>query len=209
MKLTSSSFTDGQAVPVAHAFCGPEPEAHVTLSDNMSPQLSWADAPEGTKSFVLICHDPDVPSMAGDVNQEGRVVPADLERKDFYHWVLVDIPATVIDLETGADSDGVTPQGKDETQGPHGSRRGINGYTGWFAGDQDMGGNYFGYDGPCPPWNDSIVHHYVFTIYALDIESCPVVGAFEGSEVLAEIEGHILGQASLTGLYSLNPDVAV
>ncbi|MCP4452124.1 MAG: phospholipid-binding protein, partial [Planctomycetes bacterium] len=98
---------------------------------------------------------------------------------------------------------------KDQSQGPHGSRRGINSYTGWFAGDQDMGGDYFGYDGPCPPWNDSIVHHYLFTIYALDIESCPVAGAFDGAEVAAEIEGHVLGSATITGLYSLNPDVPV
>ena len=34
-----------------------------------------------------------------------------------------------------------------------------------------MSGDYFGYDGPCPPWNDSIVHHYVFTVYALDVDA--------------------------------------
>ncbi len=209
MKLTSNSFTDGQAIPAEHAFCRPDPETHVTLADNISPQLSWSDAPEGTKSFVLICHDPDVPSRPDDVNQEGRTVPSDLPRVDFYHWVLVDIPVSGTDLEAGADSNGVTPQGKDQDQGPHESRRGVNSYTGWFAGDQDMGGNYFGYDGPCPPWNDSIVHHYLFTIYSLDIESCPVAGAFDGAEVVAAVAGHVLGSATITGLYSLNPDVPV
>lgn len=209
MKLTSNSFTDGQAIPVEHAFCRPDPETHATLSGNISPQLSWSDVPEGAKSFVLICHDPDVPSRPDDVNQEGRTVPADLPRVDFYHWVLVDIPASVTDLEAGADSDSVTPKGKDQTQGAGGARRGINGYTGWFAGDQDMGGNYFGYDGPCPPWNDSILHHYVFTLYALDVETCSAVGAFEGPDVLQAIEDHVLAKASITGLYSLNPDVPV
>jgi phosphatidylethanolamine-binding protein (PEBP) family uncharacterized protein len=40
---------------------------------------------------------------------------------------------------------------------------------GWFAGDNDMRGDYYGYDGPCPPWNDEIVHRYVFTLFALDV----------------------------------------
>jgi hypothetical protein len=70
-----------------------------------------------------------------------------------------------------------------------------------------MAGRYFGYDGPCPPWNDSIVHHYLFTLYALDVEHCPVAGDFTGPEVLAAIAGHVLDQASLTVTYSLNPAV--
>jgi phosphatidylethanolamine-binding protein (PEBP) family uncharacterized protein len=39
-----------------------------------------------------------------------------------------------------------------------------------MAGNPDMAGQYFGYDGPCPPWNDERMHHYIFTIYALDID---------------------------------------
>ena len=41
----------------------------------------------------------------------------------------------------------------------------------WFASDKDMAGDYHGYDGPCPPWNDEIPHRYVFTVYALDVAS--------------------------------------
>ena len=70
-----------------------------------------------------------------------------------------------------------------------------------------MEGNYFGYDGPCPPWNDSIRHRYVFTLFALDIPRVPVEGAFTGQQVRDVIAGHILAQASLTGTYSLNPAV--
>ena len=70
-----------------------------------------------------------------------------------------------------------------------------------------MGGDYFGYDGPCPPWNDSIVHRYRFTLYALDLSRCPVEGRFNRTEVLAAIEGHVLAEASITGTYSLNPAV--
>ena len=60
----------------------------------------------------------------------------------------------------------------------NGTRQGINDYTGWFAGDKDMAGNYFGYDGPCPPWNDEILHHYVFTVYALDVPRLDIAGDF-------------------------------
>jgi len=71
-----------------------------------------------------------------------------------------------------------------------------------------MEGTYRGYDGPCPPWNDSIVHHYTFTLYALDVESLPVTGNFTAADVRKAMEGHVLAEASLTGTYSLNPDVA-
>ncbi len=209
MQLTSNSFTDGKLIPARFAFCRQDPETHATLSDNISPHLAWSGAPKETKSFVLLCCDPDVPSRPDDVNQEGRSVPADLPRVDFYHWVLINIPAEVSELPEGADSQGVTPKGKLQTPDLQGAKRGVNGYTGWFAGDPDMGGDYFGYDGPCPPWNDSILHHYLFTIYALDIETCPMEGAFDGAAVLKAIEGHVLSQGSITGLYSLNPDVAV
>jgi Raf kinase inhibitor-like YbhB/YbcL family protein len=70
-----------------------------------------------------------------------------------------------------------------------------------------MEGKYFGYDGPCPPWNDTIVHHYVFTLYALDVERCPLEGEFSGAEVRNAISSHILAQARITGTYSLNPDI--
>jgi hypothetical protein len=71
-----------------------------------------------------------------------------------------------------------------------------------------MSGDYCGYDGPCPPWNDAIIHHYVFTLYALDIERVPVDGKFTGQQVRDAIRGHILDQASITGTYTLNPSLA-
>jgi hypothetical protein len=68
-----------------------------------------------------------------------------------------------------------------------------------------MGGHYHGYDGPAPPWNDSLVHHYVFTIYALDIERVAVEGSFTAAEVRDAIQGHILAEASVMGTYTQNP----
>lgn len=207
MILTSSSFADGQKIPGDYAFCTPDPAHHVCLGRNRNPQLTWTDAPSASKSFVIICHDPDVPSQGDDVNQEGRSVPAALPRVDFFHWVLVDLPATMSSLKEGEFSSDVKPRGKPGPQAAYNSRQGINNYTDWFAGDNDMRGDYYGYDGPCPPWNDAIVHHYVFTLYALDIDKCPVSGTFKGPDVLTAIRGHVLAQAVLTGVYSLNPDV--
>lgn len=205
MKLTSTSFADGQRIPGDHAFCLPDPAHHVCLGRNLNPQLSWEDVPAGARSLVVICHDPDVPSAGEDVNQEGRTVPAALPRVDFFHWVLIDLPATLTGIEAGEFSQAVTPRGKPGPQATHGARQGINDYTAWFAADHDMNGDYYGYDGPCPPWNDEIVHRYIFTVYALDIEKLPLEGRFGGSEVRAAMAGHVLEQAELTGTYSLNP----
>ena len=111
MKLTSQSFTDGARIPGEFAFCMPAAEGHVCLGANRNPQLAWADVPAGTKSFALICHDPDVPSKGDDVNQEGRSVPASLPRVDFFHWVVVDLPADLRTIDAGHFSGEVTPGG--------------------------------------------------------------------------------------------------
>ena len=207
MKLTSPILQDNQPIPERFAFCAPDPKQHVTFAANKNPPLEWGGMPDGTQSLVLICHDPDVPTKPDDVNQEGREVPADLPRTDFYHWVLVDLPPGPADIREGEFSDGVTQGGKPGPEGPRGTRQGINNYREWFANDSQMAGKYFGYDGPCPPWNDSIAHRYIFTLYALDVDRCPIEGEFTGPDVLRAIQGHVLAQASLTGTYSLNPKV--
>ncbi len=207
MEIRSDSFKNGQRIPAPFAFGKPNPTTHVDLSDNQNPHLAWSDVPAGTKSLVLICHDTDVPSRGDDVNQEGKTVPANLPRVDFYHWVLVDIPPTLPAITAGEFSSGVTPRGKSGPQGPRGTRQGLNNYTQWFAGDKDMAGDYFGYDGPGPPWNDSIIHHYHFTLYATDLPRCPVEGKFGGPEVVQAIAGHVLAKAEIVGTYTLNPAV--
>jgi Raf kinase inhibitor-like YbhB/YbcL family protein len=138
-------------------------------------------------------------------------VPATLPRVDLCHWLLIDVPVTASSIAEGQFSAGVTPRGKSGPQIDNNplppARQGVNGYTDWFAGDADMGGDYFGYDGACPPWNDALKHRYVFTVYALDLAQLPVDGKFTQAQVLAAMQGHILGQASLTGVYTLNPAV--
>ena len=208
MKIVSESISDNKPIPGEFAFCLPADEGHVCLGANRNPHLAWSQEPAGTKSFVILCHDPDVPSKGDDVNQEGRSVPADLPRVDFFHWVLVDVPAGTKEIAAGSFSTEVTPGGKPGPEAVGGTRQGVNDYTAWFAGDDSMKGDYYGYDGPCPPWNDELLHHYVFTVYALDVERCPVEGRFDGHDVRKAIDGHVLAQMSLTGLYTLNPAVA-
>ncbi|SFZ78527.1 YbhB/YbcL family Raf kinase inhibitor-like protein [Chitinimonas taiwanensis] len=208
MQLSSQSFQAGQPIPGEFAFAVIDPASHVRLSSNRNPQLSWQDVPAGTRSFALICHDPDVPSSGQDVNQTGREVPATLPRVDFFHWTLIDLPASQREIAAGSHSRAVTPRGKPGPTCADGLRHGLNDYTGWFAGDADMGGDYYGYDGPCPPWNDAIVHHYVFTLYALDVDQLKLDGPVTGPAVRAAIQGHVLDQASLVGTYTLNPRLA-
>jgi len=215
MRIWSDSFIEGEAIPPHCAFAEIDPVKHVRLSSNRSPHLGWDDVPTGTKSLVLICHDPDVPSSGDDVNQEGRTVPSSSPRVDFFHWSLVDIPVCLESLAEGMFSDMVTPHGKSGPLVPftikngteHQLRQGLNDYTGWFAGDPTMAGEYYGYDGPCPPWNDERVHTYVFTLYALDIPRLPLVGRFTGAELRLAIRGHILDEALTFGTYTLNPEL--
>ncbi len=199
-----SGWANGATIPAKYVFGKIDAETHVTLSENLNPKISWSRAPSGTKSFVIICHDPDVPSSGEDVNQEGKTVPADLPRVDFYHWVLIDIPSEVTSIEEAAASSGITAKGKPVGAKPYGVA-GINSYTDWFAGDADMAGDYGDYDGPCPPWNDSILHHYHFTLYALDIASLGLSGPFTGTDAIKAMQNHILGQSGYMGTYSLNP----
>jgi Raf kinase inhibitor-like YbhB/YbcL family protein len=208
MKLWSDSFKDGETIPGEFAFCVIDtdaPQQHVRVSDNRNPHLAWSDVPPETKSFALICHDPDVPSVGVDVNQEGKTISADLPRVDFFHWCLIDMPPNMVRITPGAFSGGITARGKPGPECLVFMRHAINDYTAWFAADPDMSGDYYGYDGPCPPWNDALLHRYVFTLYALNVPQLSLEGRFDGAAVRAAIAPHVIVEASITGTYSLNP----
>ena len=205
MQLHSNDLRHGEPVPAEFAFGEPGPDSPCVLAGNRNPHLAWSGAPEGTRSFVLLCVDTDVPTVAETVNRVDRSVPADQPRGEFVHWLMTDIPADCDSIAAAACSDGVTARGKRSPHGPAGSRQGLNDYTGWFAGDTDMGGDYFGYDGPCPPWNDERVHHYHFRIFALDVASLGLSGRFTWADASSAMAGHILAEAELVATYTLNP----
>ena len=207
MRLWSDTFRDGGVLPAGYAFAEIDPVNRVRLAANHNPHLAWDEVPNGTESLALFCIDGDTPQDASLANRAGQTLPLASARGDFFHWSLIDIPLAMRSIAAGQFSSAVTARGKPAASGPGHLRQGLNDYTGWFAGDTQMKGNYFGYDGPCPPWNDSIRHRYVFTLFALDIPRVPVEGAFTGQQVREAIAGHILAQASLTGTYSLNPAV--
>lgn len=190
-------------IPDRFAFGTLDESGAFALSENISPAIAWDDAPEGTKSFAIVCCDPDVPSSGEDVNQEGRTVPADLPRVDFFHWLVANIPADQRSIAEGVASKGVTAKGKPVGDVGYGTV-GANNYTQWFDGDADMGGTYGGYDGPCPPWNDSIIHHYHFTVYALSVDTLELPDGFDGPALKAALEGKVLAEATHTGTYTLN-----
>ena len=204
MKLISQSWANGDRIPSRYAAGRMSADGSVTFSENLNPHLAWSELPPGTQSLVLICHDFDVPSRADDVNQPDREVPADLPRVDFFHWLLVDLPPTPSEIAEGEYSKGFTARGKPGPQALRGARQGLNDYTGWFAGHAEMAGQYFGYDGPFPPFNDSLVHHYVFTLYAVAVPRLPLEGVFTGPQVREKLAGRVLGEATFSGTYTLN-----
>lgn len=202
MQLSSRDIQPGQPLDPKLAFGRPDGQGGMQLSDNLNPHLAWRDAPAGTASYVLLCVDPDVPAVADDVNQAGVVLPESMPRTRFYHWVMANIPAGVNEISSGSCSKGVTVGGKRQPAGPAGSVQGLNHYTQFLAGSE-MAGEYYGYDGPCPPWNDERLHHYHFVVYALDLAQLPLPEQFTAEDALVAMEGHVMASAELMGTYTL------
>lgn len=204
MKLHSTSWHNGERIPARFAAGRPDGAGRATFSDNVSPHLAWSELPAGTQSLVLICHDFDVPAGPAGVNVPGEELALDAPRTDFFHWVLIDVPPALGEIAEGRFSSGFVARGKPGPAAGGGMRQGLNSYGDWFAGDPAMAGDYFGYDGPFPPWNDQLVHHYVFTLYALKVPRLPLEGVFTGPQVRQQLAGRVLGEATFSGTYTLN-----
>ena len=200
MKIHSISFDHHQSIPAEFAMGQP-----YGFGGNRNPQLAWEEVPAGTKSFALLCIDTDAPTDGALVADEATPIPVAHPRGDFVHWVVADIPAATRAIAAGSCSDGVTTGGKGLGLDA-GGRRGLNDYTGWYAGDAVMAGQYFGYDGPYPPAHDQRVHRYFFRLFALDVESLHLPEVFTAADVLQAMHGHVLTEAAIYGTYTLNPD---
>lgn len=181
------------ALNARHAFCIAD-----GYGANVSPALSWSGAPAGTRSFVVVAHDPDVPAeFAEKANVPGIVIAADAPRVTAHHWVLADVPATVTTLAEGAEGAVAAPTRKDVGPVAHGTRH-ANDFGGFF-GD----GAHGGWDGPCPPANDARPHRYVVTVSALDVARLDLPAEADAAAVTAAMAGHVLASGSATATYSL------
>jgi Raf kinase inhibitor-like YbhB/YbcL family protein len=205
LRVSVDSFKNGGMIPNKYAFCAPAAQGHTTAGADISPRISWSKGPRGTKSYAIILYDSDSPAEHREMmNKEGVTMTAAVKRHDFYHWVLVDIPPNIRSLKEGADANGRVVHGKPATPAAAGVR-GLNDYTKVTASNDAMKGNYYGYDGPCPPWNDEIVHHYHFVVYALSVKSLGLPADFDGPAALDAMKGKILAQGEELGLYTQNP----
>ena len=207
MRIHSNSFDHGQRLPAEFAAGQVNPDGSVGFAPNRNPQLAWDEVPAGTRSFALLCIDPDVPTVAEMVGKPGVEIPVAQPRCDFIHWAMADIPADVRDIAAGSCSDGVVPHGKPAPAGPAGARQGLNDYTGWFAGDPAMAGQWRGYDGAFPPSNDLRLHRYFFRVFALDVAHLDLPEVFTAADVFRAMHGHVLAEATTYATYSLNPAV--
>ena len=200
MKIRSDSFANGQPIPPEFAL-GARDGAD-GFGGNRNPHLAWSDVPDGTRAFALLCIDCDAPTDPALVANADVDIPVHHPRGDFVHWAVADIPADVREIAAGSCSDGVTRGGKGIGRDAGGSR-GLNDYTGWFAGDAGMGGDWYGYDGPYPPPHDARVHRYFFRLFALDAP-LDLPAGFTAGDVLRAIHGHVLAEAAIHGTYSLH-----
>ncbi|MDQ3524607.1 MAG: YbhB/YbcL family Raf kinase inhibitor-like protein [Chloroflexota bacterium] len=204
MRIQSDSFEHGKPIPAEFAMGAPD-----GFGGNRNPHLAWDDAPEGTKSFALLCIDTDAPTDPALAGKDGVEIPVAHPRGDFIHCAMADIAAEVREIAAGSCSDGVTKGGKQQPDGPKGARQGLNDYTGWFAGDDSgMRGDYFGYDGPYPPANDLRTHRYFFRVFALDTGKLDLPDRFTAGDVLRAMRGHVLAEAATHGTYALHPEPA-
>jgi Raf kinase inhibitor-like YbhB/YbcL family protein len=149
--VTSTDVQDGR----------PLKDDQVAAKGNTSPQLSWSGAPEGTKSYVVTCFDPDAPTPSG-----------------FWHWVLVDLPADVTSLDTGA------------------AARDLPGKAFHCRND----GCEKGFMGAAPPQGDQ-VHRYFFVVHAVGEESLGVDSDASPAVVSFNLAFKTLARAIIHGTY--------
>ncbi len=160
--VESSDVADGQQMSNAQVFDG-----FGMTGENISPELRWHGFPAQTQSFAVTCFDPDAPTGSG-----------------FWHLVLLDVPASVTELATGAVS---------------GDLSGLP--AGAFRVRNDYGVKAFG--GAAPPQGDP-AHRYVFAVHALDLESLASQGV--GADASPAVAGfnlrfHTIARGTIIPVY--------
>jgi Raf kinase inhibitor-like YbhB/YbcL family protein len=132
--------------------------------EDVSPQLSWSGFPEGTKSFVVTVYDPDAPTASG-----------------FWHWAVVDIPAGVTELPSGAgdESGSGLPAGAFQLRNDGGSAR---------------------YVGAAPPQGHGR-HRYFTVVHAVDTESLGIDAGATPAFLGFNLFFHSLGRAMIVPWY--------
>jgi hypothetical protein len=156
--LTSEDVANGE--PMGADF------AHGSVGgSNLSPQLTWSDFPAETRGFVVTCFDPDAPTGSG-----------------FWHWVLVNVPASVTELPRSAGSGAST------------------GVGGAFHVRNDYGDRAFG--GAAPPAGDR-PHRYVFAVHALDVDQLDVTPDATPAYVGFNLAFHTLARAVIRPTYQI------
>ncbi len=205
LKLSVAALTDGDMIPNKYAFCVPTAQGHSKAGPNISPSISWSEGPHGTKSYAVILYDADSPKEQREkMNKEGEMLTSAVPRQIVYHWVLVDIPAGIKSLPEGAEADSrasheiIPPTTKIGVSG-------ISDFTRIFAANEQLRGEYYGYTGPCPPWNDENIHHMHFKVYALNVPSLKLGARFDGAAAMDAMRSKILAQGELLGVYTQNP----
>src|SRR5579871_147924 len=113
LKVSVTGVESGKMIPSKYSFCTAAVENHVKAGPDISPAISWSKGPRGTKSYAVILYDTDSPAEQREkMNKEGETLTAAVPRKNFFHWVLVDIPANVTAIKEGADSNARVVHGK-------------------------------------------------------------------------------------------------
>ena len=206
LKVQVDSVKSGGMLATKFAFCAPAAQGHTTAGTNINPSIKWSKGPRGTKSYAIILYDTDSPAEQREkMNKEGETLTAAVKRKIYNHWVLVDIPAGTRSIKEGAASHERVLHGKPATPAPAGGVNGLNDYTTATAANPAMKGNYYGYDGPCPPWNDENLHHYHFSVYALSVAKLDVPKDFDAAAAKEAMKGKILAEGDLLTVYTQNP----
>ncbi|OIQ92462.1 putative kinase inhibitor protein [mine drainage metagenome] len=205
LRVRVDHFARGGEMPQRFAVCIPKPGVHMGFGRDINPAVSWSKGPSGTQSYSVLLEDTDSPAEHRDwMNQPGKTLDASIQRRVFFHWVLVDIPANVNSIPEGEVSRGLVAHGKPASYSAIGVS-GVNNYTMAFSGKPAMAGTYYGYDGPCPPWNDEVVHHYHFIVYALSVRKLELPPGFDGPAAMQAMQGKILAEGQELGLYTTNP----